>query len=57
MISKSYVQCINFVLTYLLRVDFIVERFDEVEDSLCVGQPTHEGERVVLFLKMANGYR
>lgn len=35
----------------------IVERFDEVEDSLCVGQPTHEGERVVLFLKMANGYR
>jgi len=34
----------------------IVERFEEVEDSLCVGQLTNEGERVVLFLKMANGF-
>ncbi|XP_068680491.1 acetoacetyl-CoA synthetase-like isoform X1 [Montipora foliosa] len=35
----------------------IVEQFEEVEDSLCVGQPTDEGERVVLFLKIANGFR
>ncbi|KAJ7377297.1 hypothetical protein OS493_030109 [Desmophyllum pertusum] len=33
----------------------IVERFEDVEDSLCVGQQTKEGERVVLFLKMSNG--
>ncbi|RMX58454.1 hypothetical protein pdam_00023779 [Pocillopora damicornis] len=35
----------------------IVERFEEVEDSLCVGQQTKDGERVVLFLKMSNGFR
>lgn len=35
----------------------IVETFKEVEDSLCVGQLIDEGERVVLFLKMANGFR
>jgi len=34
-----------------------VERLEEVEDSLCVGQQTDVGERVVLFLKMANGFR
>ena len=35
----------------------IVEPFDEVEDSLCVGQRTPEGEeRVILFLKMAAGF-
>ncbi|EDO37374.1 predicted protein [Nematostella vectensis] len=33
----------------------IVEKFPEVEDSLCVGQQTDDGERVVLFIKMANG--
>ena len=26
-------------------------------DSLCVGQNTEDGERVVLFLKMAGGFR
>lgn len=35
----------------------IVERFEEVEDSLCVGQQMKDGERVVLFLKMSNGFR
>ncbi|KAK3750651.1 hypothetical protein QZH41_012831, partial [Actinostola sp. cb2023] len=35
----------------------IVERFDEVEDSLCVGQQTKDDERVVLFLKLVNGAR
>ncbi|XP_031552473.1 acetoacetyl-CoA synthetase-like [Actinia tenebrosa] len=35
----------------------IVERFDEVEDSLCVGQQTPDGERVVLFLKLVSGVR
>ena len=35
----------------------VVERLEEVEDSLCVGQQTDVGERVVLFLKMANGFR
>lgn len=34
----------------------IVEKFDDVEDSLCVGQQTDDGERVVLFLKMSNGF-
>lgn len=31
---------------------------DQVADSLCVGQKINDGgdERVVLFLKMANGY-
>ena len=28
-----------------------------MEDSLCVGQQTKDGERVVLFLKMSNGFR
>ena len=28
-----------------------------MEDSLCVGQQTKDGERVVLFLKMNNGFR
>lgn len=30
--------------------------FQEISDSLCVGQQTKHGERVVLFLKMADGY-
>ena len=34
-----------------------MERFEGVEDSLCVGQQTSEGETVVLFIKMANGFR
>lgn len=50
-------ECINFCSDLVVTRCFIVERFDEVEDSLCVGQPTNEGERVVLFLKMVNGYR
>jgi acetoacetyl-CoA synthetase len=35
----------------------IVEPFDEVADSLCVGQrsPLDGEERVILFLKMADG--
>ncbi|KXJ28939.1 acetoacetyl-CoA synthetase [Exaiptasia diaphana] len=35
----------------------IVEQFDEVEDSLCVGQQTKDGERVVLFLKLVTNKR
>ena len=31
--------------------------FEEIVDSLCVGQETKKGERVVLFLKMADGIR
>ena len=31
--------------------------FEEIVDSLCVGQETNKGERVVLFLKMADGIR
>ncbi len=30
-----------------------VEQFDEVEDSLVIGQPWHNDVRVILFLKMA----
>ncbi len=32
-----------------------VERFDEVEDSLVIGQPWQNDVRVILFLKMAPG--
>ena len=35
----------------------IVENFTEIGDSLCVGQRTPDGEeRVILFLKMAEGF-
>ena len=35
----------------------IVEPFDEILDSLCVGQKTPDGEeRVILFLRMAEGF-
>ena len=34
----------------------LVEPFEEIADSLCVGQRTPDGEeRVILFLKMASG--
>ena len=33
------------------------EQMEEVADSLCVGQQYQGDERVVLFLKMAAGYR
>ena len=35
----------------------LVEPFDQIADSLCVGQRTPDGEeRVILFLKMAEGF-
>ena len=34
---------------------FSVESIEEISDSLCVGQKLEGDERVVLFLKMANG--
>merc|ERR1719438_494051 len=35
----------------------IVEPFDEILDSLCVGQKTPDGEeRVILFLRMTEGF-
>jgi len=34
-----------------------VEQFDEIEDSLCVGQTLGADERVVLFLKLSPGYQ
>lgn len=34
----------------------LVEKFAEVADSLCVGQRRGADERVVLFLKMADGF-
>ena len=35
----------------------IVEPFEEISDSLCVGQKTPDGEeRVILFLKMADSH-
>ena len=33
------------------------EQMEEIADSLCVGQQYQGDERVVLFLKMAAGYR
>lgn len=44
-------------MCYITFVSFLVEKFDEVADSVCVGQSTGSDERVVLFLKMADGYR
>ena len=34
-----------------------MEQFDEIEDSLCVGQTLGADERVVLFLKLSPGYQ
>ena len=36
----------------------LVEKLDEIADSLCVGQKINDGqdERVILFLKMARGH-
>uniref|UniRef100_A0A1X7VJ56 Acetoacetyl-CoA synthetase n=1 Tax=Amphimedon queenslandica TaxID=400682 RepID=A0A1X7VJ56_AMPQE len=34
----------------------ITEKFDEVKDSLCVGQLVGSDERVILFIKMNPGY-
>ena len=35
----------------------IVEANEEIEDSLCIGQPFKGDERVILFLKMASGHK
>ena len=34
-----------------------MDRFSEVSDSVCVGQPVDVDEKVILFLKMINGKR
>lgn len=36
---------------------FTVDKFSEVSDSVCVGQPVDGDERVVLFIKMVKGKR
>ena len=36
---------------------FVVDKFSEVSDSVCVGQPVNGDERVVLFVKMVKGKR
>ena len=36
---------------------FLVDKFSEVSDSVCVGQPVNGDERVVLFVKMVKGKR
>lgn len=42
----------------LIDVIYIVDKFSEVGDSLCVGQRINmDEERVILFLKMSNGYK
>ena len=41
----------------LLCFYYTVEKFEEVSDSLCVGQSINGDERVILFLKMNNGFR
>ncbi len=33
-----------------------VERFEEVEDSLVIGQPWNNDERIILFVKIKNGH-
>ena len=35
----------------------IVEANEEIEDSLCIGQPFKGDERVILFLKMTSGHK
>ncbi len=35
----------------------VVENMDEVEDSVVIGQPWDDDERVVLFVKLNEGYR
>ena len=34
----------------------VVEKFPEVEDSLVIGQKWEEDERVILFIKLAQGF-
>ncbi|OLY82061.1 Acetoacetyl-CoA synthetase [Smittium mucronatum] len=34
----------------------IIDRFDEIEDSLVIGQLINENERVILFVKTSNNY-
>ncbi len=35
-----------------------MDKFSEIGDSLCVGQKINDDEeRVILFLKMSNGYK
>ena len=48
---------LSFLLLNFVTLSLLVEKFEEIVDSLCVGQQTDEDERVVLFLKMASGYR
>ena len=36
---------------------FLVDKFSEVSDSVCVGQPINGDERVILFVKMVKGKR
>ena len=35
----------------------VVDKFSEVSDSVCVGQPVNGDERVILFIKMVKGKR
>ena len=44
-------------MSVCLSVYFEVEKMEGVSDSLCVGQKQGADERVVLFLKIADGYR
>lgn len=43
---------------YILTFKILVDKFSEIGDSLCVGQKINDDEeRVILFLKMSNGYK
>ena len=47
----------TFIFLIYFPIIFLVESFKEIQDSICVAQrkKDHSEERVVLFLKMAQG--
>ena len=52
----AFVMCTHS-LSSLFPALLIVEHIEGVSDSLCVAQKQGADERVVIFLKMAAGYR
>ena len=53
-VIKMWWYCVSRLVLVLLA---LAEQMEEIADSLCVGQQYQGDERVVLFLKMAAGYR
>ena len=53
----KYITLVSSSVEVVVVIYSLVEKFEEVTDSLCVGQTVNSDERVILFLKMADGYQ